>query len=752
MAATPETAQAFLELLKKSSLVEEKELAHYLKQHTNLPGEVKALSQVLIKDGLITNFHAKQLLAGRHKGFVVGNYKILEQIGVGGMGAVYLGEHKAMKRFVALKFLPADKAKDPDSVARFYREARAVAALDHPNIVRAHDVLNEAGMHFLVMEYVDGTSLYDIVKRHGALDPIRAAHYIAQAAVGLQHAFERGMIHRDIKPANLLLDRSGTIKVLDLGLARLFEEKEGLTENLSGSVVLGTADYVSPEQAINSHNVDIRTDIYSLGATFYYLLAAQPPFKEGTVAQKLLAHQLKVPPPIRTLRPQMPEQMALVVNKMMKKEPAKRYQTPADVVAALEPWTQQPIAPPSDAEMPHRGPKVARVISTGPASQVTQRSMSGIRTIKVRKERPVHKQNLGAAGMIAAGIAGLCVIMGMVAMWWAWSLAAEQPPPPPKPNPQANANRAFTTPPPEASKVQKTNLQPTPYQVRQFDGHGAGVESVALIPNSPLIATGSQDRTVRFWNMVTGQPMNQIQYPDRVHAVVAASDGQSVFIAGWAPDIQRCDVKSGRVRAVYPGNDGGVMSLGLSSDGRRLASGGFDGVVKVWDVESRRELQRMTGHTDSVWSLSFSDDGTQIFTGSYDGTVRLWDARSGRQLQNFQEHVGKVSAVAVAWRSRVGISGGDDGVLRVWNLRLGKLEKEISAPDAIYGLAITEDGRRAITGGKDKKVIYWDLQTGQEIRQFKGHTNSVWTICITPSGKQFLSAGADRSVRLWENP
>jgi serine/threonine protein kinase len=262
--------------------------------------------------------------------------------------------------------LPATKADNPAALGRFYREARAAGVLDHPNLVKAHDIDQDGGLHFLVMDYVDGTNLQEIVARFGPMPPARAAHCVCQAAEGLQHAHERaGVIHRDIKPANILLDRTGTVRVLDLGLARFFhDDADLLTLKYDEKNVLGTADYVSPEQALNSHDVDIRADIYSLGATFYFLLTGQPPFPGGKAAQKLVWHQVRQPTPVRELRPDVPPGMAAVVTRMLAKKPDERYQTPAEVIVALAEWTGEPPPPPSEEEMPHLSLAAARSLST----------------------------------------------------------------------------------------------------------------------------------------------------------------------------------------------------------------------------------------------------------------------------------------------------------------------------------------------------------------------------------------------------
>jgi serine/threonine-protein kinase len=223
-------------------------------------------------------------------------------------------------------------------LGRFHREARAAAAVDHRNIVRAYDIDNEDDIHYLVMEYIDGRDLHSLVKSEGTLDFHVAAEYIAQAAEGLQHAHEAGLIHRDVKPGNLLLDQRGVVKVSDLGLARFDEsEKASLTMEHNENV-LGTADYVAPEQALDSHRADSRADIYSLGCTLFFLLTGHPPFPEGTLSQRLMAHQTQEPPEIAAERPDVPMELVAIYTKMVAKNPAMRYQSMNEVARALRSW------------------------------------------------------------------------------------------------------------------------------------------------------------------------------------------------------------------------------------------------------------------------------------------------------------------------------------------------------------------------------------------------------------------------------
>jgi tRNA A-37 threonylcarbamoyl transferase component Bud32 len=279
-------------------------------------------------------------------------YRVLRLLGQGGMGAVYLAEHLVMGRRVALKTISAQLLSNRDAVARFHREVRAAARLVHPNIVTAFDAEQAGGLHFLVMEYVDGASVADFAKRKGALAVDQACAIVSQAAVGLQHAHEQGLIHRDVKPANLMLTRKGQVKVLDFGLAQFTRHDDPAADaaHTTTGAVMGTADYIAPEQTSSSRKVDIRADIYSLGCTLYTLLAGRVPFPDGTVIDKCIHHATDEPTPLASLRPGMPAGLAEVVGKMMAKKPEDRYQVPADVVRALRPFTARGAAPAPPAE------------------------------------------------------------------------------------------------------------------------------------------------------------------------------------------------------------------------------------------------------------------------------------------------------------------------------------------------------------------------------------------------------------------
>ena len=307
---------------------------------------------------------------------------------------------------MAVKVLPPTKAEDPVSLGRFYREARVASGLDHPHIVHTYDIDQDGPLHFLVMEYVDGTTLLDIVKKTGPLSIVRACHYIRQACIGLDTRHRSGMIHRDIKPGNIILDRHGVARLLDMGLARFYQdEQDQLTLKYDDKNVLGTADYVAPEQTKDSRKIDIRADIYGMGASFYFVLTGQPPFPEATLAEKLVAHQTKKPRPIRELRSDIPAGIAKIIEKMMAKAPADRYQTPQEIVAALELWTATPIDPPPAAEMPKLSPAAADTHFSGTpvlATTPLDRDASHVRPDEVMRSRSTSSPMLNLSDLSEA--------------------------------------------------------------------------------------------------------------------------------------------------------------------------------------------------------------------------------------------------------------------------------------------------------------------------------------------------------------
>jgi serine/threonine-protein kinase len=318
----------------------------------------RGLAREFIRREWLTPYQANQLLTGKGQNLVIGRYLILDRIGEGGMGKVYKARHRQLHRTVALKIINPERLENKQAVERFYREIQAIARLQHPNIVWAFDADQVGSITYFAMQYVPGVDLGRMVKRSGPLDVARACDFIRQAALGLQHIAENAMIHRDIKPSNLLIVnlanqpsklesgvlgtalKTDLVKIVDLGLTRLTDtdvsEGSKLTALTHHDILMGTPDYIAPEQARHGHSADIRSDIYSLGCTLYFAVAGRPPFGGVTAVEKIMHHQLDEAEPLERVRPGIPPALSVIVRRMLAKQPEQRYQMPLEVAQALD--------------------------------------------------------------------------------------------------------------------------------------------------------------------------------------------------------------------------------------------------------------------------------------------------------------------------------------------------------------------------------------------------------------------------------
>lgn len=298
----------------------------------------RRLARQAVQTGRLTLWQAQQLVAGRSSGYKIDRYVLLELIGQGGMGRVYLARDSRLNRRVAIKILSPERVGNPRAIARFHREAMVGAQLQHENLVRIYDEGESGGRCYLVMEYIEGRNIGQMIAADGPLPPPLAARLARQVALGLEHAQRKGLIHRDVNPYNILVTRDGVAKLTDLGLAIDLADQERVTRD---GATVGTFDYVSPEQARHSHAVDTRSDIYSLGCTLYHMLAGRVPYPSASLPEKLFGHQAAEPEALTSLVPDIPIGLTAVVSRMMRKSPDERYATPLEVAQALEPFTDE---------------------------------------------------------------------------------------------------------------------------------------------------------------------------------------------------------------------------------------------------------------------------------------------------------------------------------------------------------------------------------------------------------------------------
>jgi len=432
--------QQFVESLVQSGLMTADEVSRFEQglPPQRHPEDAQALARELVQGGKLTKYQAQMVYQGKPKGLVFGEYTVLDKLGQGGMGVVLKAQHRRMKRVVAVKVLPASAMKSSEAVKRFYREAEAAAKLNHPNIVQAHDASESEGIHYLVMEYVDGKDLAAIVRERGPLEVKQALDCILQAAKGLEYAHREGVIHRDIKPGNLLLDKKGTVKILDMGLARVAlavgAEDPGSEQLTQSGQVLGTCDYMAPEQAQDTRRADQRSDIYSLGCTLYRLLTGKVPYSGDSLMSILLAHRDAPIPSLSGAGPDVPESVNAIFQKMVAKRPEDRYQSMGEVIADVEAClgssTRLPVVGLAEESLPPPLPQnlaflqdaapVASVTTQrqGTAAEDTLRRVAQDDTDKSMSGR--LKRAMATAGckpLVMLGVAGgTAVLMVLVAL------------------------------------------------------------------------------------------------------------------------------------------------------------------------------------------------------------------------------------------------------------------------------------------------------------------------------------------------
>jgi serine/threonine protein kinase len=480
------TTPSLLEALRRCRLLDGeqlREVAEVLSPHFPEP---RALARELLQRGWLTAYQANQLLQDRGDNLLLGSYLLLERVGEGGMGTVFKARNWKLGRVVAVKVIRTERMPGPEAVRRFRREILAAAQLDHPNIVRALDADEVGGTHLLVMEYVEGTDLAKLVKQHGPLPVDQAVSCVVQAARGLAHAHAAGLVHRDIKPGNLLLDRKGCVKVLDLGLVR-FEGPEGASgdetspEGITQSgYVMGTCDYMAPEQALNSKRADQRADIYSLGCTLWFLLTGTALYGGETAMEKLLAHRERPIPSLPGVRPDAPSELDAVFRRMVAKTPEDRYQAMPDVLAALEGRATEE----SSVRLGHVAEDVRLRIAreAGPDDTGVEPSPSGATTGPARPRRRL----LYVAAAVAAAA------LGLLGIYFAVRPSPKSAPVAPSGD-NSTPNPAPVTFEPEVVRGRTVgNPDGSPFEVVRTPGHflvGFAVTSTSYLNNYTVVSS-----------------------------------------------------------------------------------------------------------------------------------------------------------------------------------------------------------------------------------------------------------------------
>ncbi len=650
-------------------------------------------------------------------------YRVIRLLGRGGMGAVYLAEHRRMGRLVALKVIDPALLDHADALRRFQQEVQAAAQLHHPNIVAAFDADQAGGAHFLVMEYVAGRNLADYLAASGPLPVAAACAYVRQAALGLAHAHERGMVHRDIKPHNLMLTPQGQVKVLDFGLARFATESGGAAPSAAAALphltgagaVMGTADYIAPEQARDAHAADERSDIYSLGCTLYHLLTGRPPFAGGSAEDKLRRHDVETAPALRGRRA-VPEGLARLVARMMAKRPADRPRTAAEVAAALQ------------AFAPRRS----------------------------RRRRPV--------------LAVLVVLLVAAACGTTYGLRGGDRPQPDGPAPAV----APVTPP--VRRAPEQLLAPGGL-VRRWTGHGVfPVHRIAVAADGTTAWSAADD--LRRWDIATGTTRGSYapahldwlyppdgRWPGRMTLgqvaraqwhddLLPTPDGKELWTTDGAGGfIRRYDaVTLATTDAIGPG-PARFWQAAWFPGGRRLLTGGDDGLARVWDIQTRAVLHEYEGHA-CVSCVDVSPDGSRLLTGSTeDRCVHVWDVAT-RTFVTLSEQVGQPGSARFVAGGTAVLSCGRDRTIRLFDARTGAERRAYDCParrTPWATLAPLPGGREFVSAADDGVLRLWDFETAREL--YHAPLEDVPTaLAVTADGAQVLVGTQGGEVLQWRLP
>jgi WD40 repeat protein/tRNA A-37 threonylcarbamoyl transferase component Bud32 len=689
-------------------------------------------------------------------------YRLVRPLGTGGMGTVWLAEHTVMRRQVAIKVIRPEHLTRPGAGERFCREVHAAARLQHANVVTAFDAEQATDCLFLAMEYVEGESLAERVARGGPLSIPEACRAVCDAALGLQHALEHGLIHRDIKPQNLMAAADGSVKILDFGLASLTEA--GAVHLTGTNVVMGTPDYIAPEQAEDPRAADTRSDIYSLGCTLYFLLSGSVPFPGKSPLQKLDAHRSQRPAPIRECRPEVPAELAVVLDKMTAKEPARRFQTPAEVAVALEPFTRATVGGRESAVGSRQSARrlvavAAGLLLTGLAVAaaiiLSFRTPSG--TIEIQTDDPKVKIIVERNGEQVK------ILDPQSKQSWVldtgdYTVRLEGNPAGLKIEPGKvfhlkRGDKQVVT----VRRLPKTAEKEAIGEVRQVQWFGRYLYSTGFSPDGRYyFATGKADgRATRVWETATGKLVFEFTGNE---SAAFTPDSKRILCPGPDKALHLWDMATGKEIRTFEGHTDWVTTVAISPNGKRALSGSNDTTVRVWDLESGTELKKIEGHAQSSRAL-FAPDGKHFLTSSYfgdrtDRTLRLYDAATYKEVRSWTAP-GDIWSIAPDGQGFLTINA--DWTVYWWNLKSDEAVKSLKlewdlALDPSAAVGWSSDGRRLIYVDKDSMLRLVDLDGGKEIAHVNVPSAPYGTMAISPDGR--FAVGANRAgwVYVWRLP
>ncbi len=713
-------------------------------------------------------------------------YRVEELIGRGGMAEVYKVWDTQRGAHLAMKMLREDLAEDNAFLRRFNREAHTLESLQHPNILRFYGLEQDRELAFILMDYVEGTTLRTLIKQRGA--PLTFAEILdilRPICSALGYAHRQSVAHCDIKPGNILIKKNGDVLLSDFGIARL-------TEAVSTTFYSpGTPAYMAPEQWLGQENLDGRTDIYALGVTLFEMLTGgEKPFSgevdtvQGATREKIRwEHLNQKPPAIRSFLPDAPPALDWIIQKCLAKNPNQRYQSVEEFLAVVE-ATIGGILGLDPGEVSGRQPVSETPFTPAERSQSQPSSGSNRREIDARQAAAPNDRfrmpqpRRKALWLLFAGAFALLLI--------AFVLINQQRPKPPsstvglpaKTQPatqqaqdlpglaQATASPTRTSSPMPTMTVTATILptatpSPTPAlqpispqnasRVQLIERWGKGViNDMAFTSDGKLLAVAAENGLYIFdressrqvWFAEPGAQFTSLAFSPDNQTLATSSDDQLVSV--WR-------VSDGKQLFALEGHTQGVLAVAFSPDGSVIASAGADRDVILWDVEKRQIRSKLAGHSEWVGALAFSPDGSQLVSASGDGTLIVWEAATGKKLASLSGHTAWVSSLAFSPDGQYLASGSGDETVLVWNVSTAQVAATLNGHSSwVTQVAFSPDGGSLASSGADKTIKIWDYRNSSVLQTYEGHSASVTALAYTPDGLTLTSGSNDSTIAFWD--
>jgi len=735
----------------------------------------------------------------------IGHYQIVDKLGEGGMGVVYKAMDLSLDRYVAIKVLTPETVSNPELMQRFHVEAKAQARLSHTNIATLHAFEQVGNTWLIVMEYLDGESFEQMISRRGPIPSAEAVPLFRQALLGIGFAHRMGVIHRDIKPSNIMVTKSGIVKVMDFGIAKVL----GSQRMTRTGTRVGTVAYMSPEQ-IRNGPVDIRSDIYSLGVTLYELLTAHLPFEAESDFQMMSDH-VNTPPPLPTRHyPYIPDGVVRADLEALAKNPDERFQTCEAFGAALEhpgeisvvaatsqptspppppSFAPAPTPPPTRAPMPTPPPsqggwldqikdqsaasKVTTPQPAPPAQQQTRPTPPPPTTpmptqpawatsappqgqspapppLFAQPEKKRRSPWLYVTLGVVGAIVGLFVIGMVIGFVRQRNLANNGGGSGTSSDSSTGgniySNPTVSTAPTPPAFTQKSVLTP----------QAGEVWDTALSPDSNTLLSGDNDDSVKLWDVSSGNVLRSLSRQNGpVFGVAFNQDGSQVASASYDKSVITWNSTSGDALMKFPG-DFALWTVAFSPDGNTIAAAGDGKVISLWALPSGKFIGSMQGTAGEINRIRFSPDGHLLAGGGDDSVVYLWNVSDQSQAAVLKGNTGNILSVAFSADGNHLATADNKGVICLWDVGTGTLSptKVLSASDgqAINDVLYTPDGNYVIAASADKNIGVWDASSGTQVNTLIGHSDAVLSLSISHDGKLLVSSSKDGTIRLWQAP